>query len=326
MPEGLNLTIVKAAPTPANGVILFVVLKDEDYILPFFFDYYRALGIVLFVVYDDRSGADTVDFLMAQADCVVLRSDRAFGDSFGIDAGGQPRRLSAVLKESVPESLFQRRWVLTIDADEFLVLPSGFTDLAELIDALDRIEQPYVTAPMVDFYGETLDHRNYDPRLGPFSGNPYFDAGPYYYWIGTLSPVPFVGGIRHRLLRMLCQRHPDRVAAIYGALMPGPAKSWKIPLLKHGCGIVRIADHEISLAPRAELSAAIAHFKFCPDLDAKIERALDGKQYFNGSSEYALLKTAIELMGQETLIAPETRRFEGPRSLERAGLLTAPPA
>jgi len=326
MPEAIKLDIVKAVPTPENGVVLFILLRDEDYILSFFFDHYRALGVVLFVVYDDRSGAETVDFLMAQADCVVLRSDSAFGDSFGLNAFGGPRRLTAVLKESVPETLFQHRWVLSVDADEFLVLPSGFADLAELIEALDRIEQPYVTAPMIDFYGESLEHRNYDRHLDPFCGNPYFDAGPYYYWIGTLSPVPFMGGIRHRQLRMLCQRHPDRVGAIYGTLLPGPAKSWKVPLLKHGCGIVRIADHEISVAPRADLSAAIAHFKFCPDLDAKIERALDEKQYYNSSSEYALLKTAIELMEQESLVAPETRRFEGAQSLERAGLLTPPPA
>jgi hypothetical protein len=124
---------------------------------------------------------------------------------------------------------------------------------------------------------------------------------------------------------MLCEQHVDRIAGIFGGPMPSLGKNWKIPLLKHGWGIVRRADHEISVAPRAtDLSAALAHFKFYPDLDAKIDNALREKQYYGGSIEYAFLKAAIELFGGENLVGPETRRFEGPRSLERAGLLNAP--
>src|ERR1019366_3431623 len=128
------------------------------------------------------AGPATVDFLMTQPDCAVLRSDHKFGDSFGQD--NVKRRLPAVLKERVPEAVLPGRWVLTVDADEFLVLPSGCPSLVEFIALLERIEQPYATAPMVDFYGETLDHRNYARSRDPFAGNPYFDVGPYYQWMG----------------------------------------------------------------------------------------------------------------------------------------------
>jgi hypothetical protein len=321
MPDDLTLQIVKAVPATPAGPAIFAVMRDENYFLPFFFDYYRALGVQLFVIYDDRSGPATVDFLMTQPDCVVLRSDHAFGDSFGENAYGFPRRLSMTLKERAPETLLSGRWVLTVDADEFLVLPSGCQTLADFIALLERIDQPYATAPMIDFYGETLNDRNYARNGSPFSGNPYFDAGPYYYWTGYHSPVRFSGGVRGRLLRMLCEKHPDRIRAIYGDYSPGFAKSWKVPLLKHGHGIVRISDHEINVAPRADVTAALAHFKFYPDLDAKIDRALSERQYHGGSIEYAFLDAAIKLLGRESLICEETRRFEGPESLERVGLL-----
>jgi hypothetical protein len=323
--ENLTLNIVKAVSATPSGPVVFAVVKDEDYFLPFFFDYYRALGVVLFLIYDDRSGPATVDYLMRQADCAILRSDSAFGDTFGIDEFGQPRRLPHILKERVPETFLSGRWVLTVDADEFLVLPSGCSDLPEFIASLERIGQLYATAPMVEFYGETLDHRNYPRNLDPFAGNPYFDVGPYFYWTGAIWPFRVSGGIRFRLVRMLCERHIDRIADIFGQPMPPLGKTWKVPLLKHGWGIVRRADHEISVAPReADLSTALAHFKFYPDLDAKIDDALREKQYQAGSVEYSFLKAALELFGQDNLVGPETRRFEGARSLERARLLIVP--
>lgn len=320
--DSLTLNVVKAVPVSRSGPAVFAIVRDEDYFLPFFFDYYRTLGVQLFLIYDDRSGPATVNFLMTQADCAILRSDSAFGDTFGVDEFGDARRLSCILKERVPEAFLSGRWVLTVDADEFLVLPSGCSDVPEFIRSLERIGQLYATAPMVDFYGESLDHRNYPRNLNPFAGSPYFDVGPYYYWTGSAWPFCVSGGIRLRLLRMLCEQHTDRIAGIFGGPMPSLAKTWKVPLLKHGEGIVRRGDHEISVAPRAtDLPTALAHFKFYPDLDAKIDGALREQQYYGGSLEYSFLKTAIDLFGGDTLLGPETRRFEGPQSLERAGLL-----
>jgi hypothetical protein len=322
--ENLTLNIVKPLAVTPSGPAVFAIVKDENYFLPFFFDYYRSLGVELFLIYDDRSGPATVDYLMTQADCAILRSGSAFGDTFGEDEFGVPRRLPHILKERVPETFLPGRWVLTVDADEFLVLPSGCQDLPEFIGSLERIGQLYATAPMIDFYGETLDHRNYPRNLDPFAGSPYFDVGPYYYWTGAVWPFRLSGGIRLRLLRMLCEQHIDRIAGIFGAPLPALGKTWKVPLLKHGWGVVRRGDHEVSVAPRAtDLSPALAHFKFYPELDAKIDNALREKQYYAGSVEYTFLKAAIELFGGDNLVGPETRRFDGPQSLEQAGLLTS---
>jgi hypothetical protein len=144
------------------------MVRDEDYLLPFFFDHYRALGIEGFLIYDDRSAAPTLEFLNAQPNCVIVRSRHRFGDRFGANPEGTPRRLGQVLKMSLPEALFAGRWVLTVDADEFLILPPGVAGLAQLIDRLEAARQPYLTAPMVELYGNTLGHRNYQRTLRPF--------------------------------------------------------------------------------------------------------------------------------------------------------------
>jgi|SRR5579871_586481 len=320
--DNLTLNVVKPLAAVPSGPAVFAIIRDENYFLPYFFDHYRSLGAEVFLIYDDRSGPATVNFLMQQADCLILRSDSIFSDTFGHGDRGEPRNLPQVLKERVCETFLPGRWALTVDADEFIVLPSGCSSLPEFIDALEAAGQLYATAPMVDFYGETLDDRNYSRDLSPFAGNPYFDAGPYYYWTGAIWPFRLSGGIRFRLLKMLCERHIDCVIDLYGGTLPPLSKSWKVPLLKHGCGVVRKGDHEVSAAPQAsDLSAALAHFKFYPDLDAKIASALHEKQYYAGSIEYSFLKATIELFGGETLLGPETRRFDGPASLEQAGLL-----
>jgi hypothetical protein len=226
-----------------------------------------------------------------------------------------------ILKETVPERFFPGRWVISVDADEFLILPPPFTTVGDLTAHLDRTGDHYASAAMVDFYGQTLNHRNYAASQDPFTGNPYFDAGPYYYWTGGLAPLAFTGGVRYRLLQRLCHLYPDNIFEIFDTFLPSPAKSWKIPLLKQGVGVKRIGDHEISVPPRRGLSAAIAHFKFYPGLDAKISQALAERQYWNNSSEYRFLSSAIDRFGQEPLACAETRVFDGPLSLEQAGLI-----
>jgi hypothetical protein len=323
MPTAIDLRVLKPSTSAPRGLALFAVVRNEAYFLPFFFAHYRALGIETFLIYDDRSDDGTREFLMAQPDCAVVTSDRRFSDDFGFDAHGAPRRLSQALKESVPEAMLPGRWVVTADADEFLVLPSGFADLIQFTGLLDRIGQPYATAPMVDFYGDTLNHRNYGREVDPFAGNPWFDVGPYYVWEGQVRPRPFAAGFRIRLLLVLHAHHPRVTARIFGEEMTG-ATPYKAPLLKHGAGVTRVGDHTLSIAPQAEVCAALAHFKLYPGLDAKIDLALRERQYANRSTEYAFLDAAIRLFGDEPLVAAESRRFTGPDSLEQAGLLRRP--
>ncbi len=156
MAAAIDLKTLKRAPPAGNAPAVFSIVRNERYFLPHFLAHYRALGVGLFVFYDDHSDDGTIDHLCAQPDCAVVNSDRAFGEDYGLDRHGAPRRLRQVLKETAADRLLPGRWVATVDADEFLVLPEWASTLPDLIARLEAMGQPYATAPMVDFYGETL--------------------------------------------------------------------------------------------------------------------------------------------------------------------------
>ena len=120
MVENLELQCIKQASVSNTGPVLFSIIKNEDYFLPFFFNHYRRIGISNFLIYDDHSDEPTLDFLHAQADCTIVGSQARFGDDFGVDNFGVQRRLASFLKEILPDTLLSGRWVLTADADEFL--------------------------------------------------------------------------------------------------------------------------------------------------------------------------------------------------------------
>jgi hypothetical protein len=171
---------------------------------------------------------------------------------------------------------------------------------------------------MVDFYPRTLRERNFDRRLSPFVGSPYFDAGPLYDWFGRVKPKPFASGIRLRLLASLAKHAPQELAAIYGSHPRVPAKTWKVPMIKHGEGIFRLNEHEINRVPDLGFVGTLAHFKFTPGLDGKISMALKTRSYYNASMEYRFLESAIRHFDSQSLVGPLTRVYRGVDSLVEA--------
>jgi hypothetical protein len=319
----IKLRAVKHATFEPAEPIVFLVVRDDLYFLPRFFQHYRGLGVTNFAVYADRCGPEAMDFLCEQEKTTVFVSDHSYGDEFGGSPAYGRRRLPIVLKAVVPEQYFAGRWVLTVDADEFLIVPPPLGSIPALISALECEKQLYCTAPLVDLHPETLAARNHDRRLSPFEGSTLFDRGPYYVWQpGKPHPRQLLVGVRWRLLLKLHHDIPDKVRQVYGTHPIAPAANWKVPLLKHGCGIRRIGDHSINITPTGRISCALAHFKFYPDLDAKIATAVAERQYYNASLEYRFLKLAIDVLDDWPLAGPMTERFDGPLSFVRAKLLT----
>lgn len=106
-----------------NQISLFLIVKDEIYFMPHFFDHYRKLGVKNFLVYDDGSTDGTLEYLTTQNDCMVVRSEEfSFGDVIGKRWNGQPKRFCSLLRESLPQRFFPNDWVITVDADEFMCI------------------------------------------------------------------------------------------------------------------------------------------------------------------------------------------------------------
>ncbi|MGE0719366.1 MAG: glycosyltransferase family 2 protein [Alphaproteobacteria bacterium] len=309
-----------AGPLPdPRRCTLFCQIRDEAYLLPHFLAHYRALGIERFAFVDDRSGDGTREMLLAEPDCLVIECDRRWGER---TADGIP--VHDVIRRRGPESLVGAGWVLTVDADEFLVPPVGYPDVAALAAELEGRGERCMAAAMVDFFPPTLAGRNYDPALSPFAACPRFDRGPLFDWRpGWIEPIPAVAGVRARLAAMLAAEHPAEFRAVFGGDYR-PASLWKVPLLRWGTGIVPAGPHCVSATPFLGLQAALAHFKLCPGLDAKIGHATVERGYFGASVEYRFLARAIALFPDRPLASIHTARWAGAASLEAAGHTFSP--
>ena len=88
--------------------------------------------------------------LLAEPDCGVIAANLAFGDQVA------NTRFGVAAKTLVPRAMFQGRWVLMPDADEFLLMPEGLDHIDALVGALDAAGLRAARAVMLDFFPSTL--------------------------------------------------------------------------------------------------------------------------------------------------------------------------
>ena len=325
---GLALRWLRRLPQPGAGsTALFAVVGDEPYFLPHFLNHYRSLGIEAFTLYLDRPKESTLDLLLAQPDVALMTSPTPFGHAMGRHPNGAQYRFHHLLRDQLTERLFAGRWALTVDADEFLVLPSGYDTVSQFCSALEQRGVVHCSAPMVDFYPERLAQRNFDPSLSPFEACPWFDEGPYYQWEApNLVPNIITSGVRERITRHLAAGWPGEWQAVVGPNYAyAPPKCWKVPLIRHGHGVRRVMIHEATITPPADVCAALAHFKFYPGIDTKMEQALERQEYYRGALEYRILEFAFRQIAEVSLQGSTSKLWQGARSLEQAKLLLMPP-
>lgn len=301
------------------GPAVFSMVRNETYLLPHFLAHYRALGVENFVFYDDGSTDGTVDLLAQEPDCTIMASDRAFREPM---ADGRSFQLHA--KTAIPDSMGASRWMLVVDADEFLQLPPGYASLRPLYADLERWGYRCVLASMVDFYPERLADRNQPREQSPFVTSPYFDIErPFLRSARNPRPVKREKGVRARLFAMLQERDPAACARLTAEFGYEITTLWKVPLIRTRSGVTLESVHNVSVQPPMDVELALAHFKFGPDLDARIAGALLSRNYWGASMEYEFLKAAIDTLSTESLIFPGSARYEGPGSLHAAGLCFA---
>ena len=198
---------VRKKPASRGRVAAFGIVRNEMYFLPHLLDHYRRLGMHEFWFHDDQSEDGTFDYLMAQPDCGVTQSTLRFGDKVG------PRTWGAAIKDAVPRHLLMNRWVLTIDADEFLILPPGIDTVEQLASQLERNGLQVARAVMVDFFpGKLRDLSDARHEAGPFELCPYFDVWKTLVWPDGMSHATTIdtySAVRPRIVRHLKESGVD---------------------------------------------------------------------------------------------------------------------
>ena len=314
--QGPEFKIIKNPSTKSSGVTIFAVVRNEIYFLPHFLRHYRNLGVQEFWFLDDNSTDGTRDFLRAQSDCGILGSNMSFGDKVGHE------RFGIAVKTLVPRGLLLRRWVLTVDADEFLLLPPPFKTLDALAAAMGAAGLQAARALMLDFFPASLQTlANATMQSSPFQLCPFFDAFEHVDWPDcTMQPrtISLGDAVRPRMLRKLSQLSSKMRDLLQNYR---PANANKVPLLFWQSDTKMLSAHRASVSPSNKIQLVLAHFKFYPGYKDRIADALDTNAYWQNSIEYRFLDLATRELQAWPLKGTRTRLYQSEADLVKAGLL-----
>ncbi len=314
----LQITILKNSPFAGENVTtLFAVLKNERYFLPHFLQYYRALGISNFLFLDDQSTDGSREYLLAQKDCGILEANYSFGDMIG------GKRFGIAVKQIVPETMLMGGWVLTVDLDEFLILPPPYENIHGLCIDLDKQGRNHARAIMLDFYPERFNDLNGTVSgMGPFELCPYFDALSMEWPDGSRAPtrISIQDAIRVRMFKEMITRGFNELTALRGYKCANP---YKVPLLKWDRYTRVLSSHHVNVPVSDANQLVLAHFKFYPGWQQKVEAAVAGGAYYNNSIEYKMLKIAADRLLHWPLKGKKSKTFEGRGQLNAMGLVYA---
>jgi hypothetical protein len=178
--------------TKLKGLTAVVPFYGDPWLLPWFLNYYRKLGVGYFVFLDLDAKQELDEWLAGAQDCAVWRPVGFMHPGNTIHALNFLRHRYAMDK-----------WCLSLDPFDLLVFPKSETrHVRDLIDFAESEKRDHVFAVVVDAYGER------PARLMDVSGDtspeellPYFDR--FGYQTADANPtldVPILGGVQRRAL------------------------------------------------------------------------------------------------------------------------------
>lgn len=161
----------RAGQIKPDDILLFCTFRNEDVRLPYFMDYYRALGINHFLFVDNDSDDGGRDYVAEQPDVSVWTTKASYGDArYGVDW------LTALQSKYA-----HGHWALTVDVDEFFVYPFCDTrPIRALADWLDASEVRSFGAMLLDMYPKgPVNEAVYTRGDDPMTVANWFDPGNY---------------------------------------------------------------------------------------------------------------------------------------------------
>lgn len=266
----------RTAGLSADALLVFSCVRNEIVRLPCFLSHYRALGVDHFLFVDNNSNDGTAEYLAAQPDVSVWRTDHSYRLArFGVDWLGWLQFRHG-----------HNRWCLTVDADELLIYPSWQTrDLKMLTQWLDDRNTPSFGALMLDLYPKgRLGDASYKAGDDPVKTLCWYDADNYTHkyhpYYGNLW---IQGGAR---ARVFFAAEPERAPTLN-----------KTPLVRWNRRYAYVnSTHQI--LPRhlhdvfdfegdSKASGVLLHTKFLPLIGEKSAEELVRQEHFQNTALYA---------------------------------------
>jgi glycosyltransferase involved in cell wall biosynthesis len=289
-------------PDAPGEIRACLVVRNEALRIASVLAHHRRLGVERFLVIDNGSTDGTLDYLTAQPDVALFRTDESYAAArSGLDW------INAVL-----DAHGDGRWTLTIDADELFIYP-GFerVDLRDFCAFLEGQGAQGVMALLLDMYGEgEVGEALHTPGAPLTDVCPWFDPGPYrYVRAGPFPHVQFMGGPRARLFD-------------FEPYQPRPPVISKVPLVRWRRGLrYGLSTHAITPIELPAMVAGLLHFKFLSDFRARVAAAVDGGQFHGGSREYRAYRDYLDRNGDLRLHDERSVRFVDSGQLVSLGVM-----
>lgn len=293
----------------ASDSLVFSTIRNERIRLPWFLDYYRAMGVGHFLIVDNGSDDGSTDYLRAQPDVSVWFTRTSYrAANFGVSW------LNHLLRRHGTG-----HWVLVVDPDEFFVYPyCDVRPLRALTDWLDGQGVPSFPAMLLDLY----------PR-GPIGAVPYEEGGDPLEIACWFDSGNYVIRRNQKLHDLWIQGGPRARAFFADDPASAPALN-KIPLVRWRRGYVYVSSTHALLPRRLNhvyeewggemVSGCLLHTKFLPVLTQKVSEEMQRHEHYAGSAEYAAYRRGLA-EGLD-LWTEQSERYLNWRQLDLLGLMS----
>ena len=282
-----------------SSIRLFTVVRDEATRIPWFLDFYRALGVNRFFFVDNGSTDGTRELLLSQPDVHVFYTDTKYSEG----ASG------IVWLNELMNKFGRKGWNLYADVDEALVFPNSERDgLHYLTRYMEKYGQEALPAFMLDMHAR----RGFAHSKSGLVERDFVEAYPFFcadFRVEATFMAPHYevrGGGREHFFQ-------DRTVQT------------KTPMIKGGRGIHFLgSSHTISPAVISDVSAALLHFRMTDQFFAELDNDISHAH----RAWHCDLRQVGYLTGEhkkpEAIGNPRMGFYENSDSLVRAGLISAP--
>lgn len=321
---------VESGDINPDAITVYSMVRNEIYYLPSFLKHYRSLGAEQFILLDDHSSDATHELLKEQKDCIILSADYSYGDPIrGCDPDGKKKvqRAGIWYKQLIPRRFLGNQYVLYADADEFLLLPSGFSGLKQLYHQLNASQINAVSASLLELYPEHLENllrpEFPDTLEKMIALYPYYDHRKLVEFgivkrLKQKNPSP-----THRLL----EQHGIKRRSLLSRM--GGRKSayvlHKTPIFRNSPDNWLVGSHHCLARSSKQLLLCLLHMKWTFDLTRRTDMALSLGSYAKNSERYQnyqrLFDLSKELPGGLSMLIDVSRKYSSLETLEEAKII-----
>jgi len=285
-------------------LVLVAVTRDDAVRLPYWLNYYRALGVEDFVIVNNESTDGTLRLLEGESGMTVFNAKGSFKSAhFGID-----------WVNSLLARYCRDKWVLFVDTDEYLAYDGvEGRDLRDLMSWLESAGATSLQCMMVDLYSDKAASQNVvDAGEDPLTVCRLYDPDGYNRIFDPRTRTTWIKG-------------GPRARAFFSSASAAPALN-KTPLVRwarsslfvqvaHRLWPVELNDSSLSRG----VTGALLHQKFLSDVGAKLMNADHVAQHDDEYLQYGDFGEVAHLSNERSHV------YESSRSLLDDGLMTRIP-